>query len=190
MCQLYNVELSKYVMGLTNTFCREKKQQRQQHSCYVKQAAVCLGRQPSSSVWVMSEEAHFNIDGDRIDPVDSSYIWLGTMVGKRQFSNMAPATDAATIPFFNPPDMCLNNTLKSLKSAVNNNYLPAFFLIASACMCSHYESIMDIYGMCPTPVAVGQKKLKNTGKSTVARTALALMGSFSLGNSPLRILQH
>ena len=27
MCQLYNTKLSKYLMNLTNTFCREKLQQ-------------------------------------------------------------------------------------------------------------------------------------------------------------------
>ncbi len=160
MCQLYNVELSKYVMGLTNAFCREQKQHGRQQSFYVKNAAVCLGQQPSSKVWVLSENAHFNEDGDRIEPIDSNYIWLGTMVGRRQFNNVAPATDTANIPFRNPPGLCLDNTLASLKSTVNNNYLPAFFLIASACMSIHYESIMDIHGMCPTPVAVGPK---NTG---------------------------
>ena len=49
-----------------------------------------------------------------------------------------------------------------------------FFLIASAGMAVHYEVVMEKYGMCPTPVAIGPK---NTRKSTAARTALALLGT-------------
>ncbi len=59
-----------------------------------------------------------------------------------------------------------------LKQAVNNNYVPVFMLIASAELAMHHETVMSIYGMCPTPVAVGPK---NTGKSTAAKSALALL---------------
>ena len=41
-------------------------------------------------------------------------------------------------------------------------------------MAVHYEAVMEKYGMCPTSVAIG---FKNTGKSTAARTALALLGT-------------
>ncbi len=63
----------------------------------------------------------------------------------------------------------LDNTLVCLKQAVNNNYVPAFMLIASAGLAMHYET--SLYGMCP---AVGPK---NTGKSTAAKSALALLGT-------------
>ena len=36
------------------------------------------------------------------------------------------------------------------------------------------QYILSLYGMCPTPVAVGPK---NTGKSTAAKSALALLGT-------------
>ncbi len=41
-------------------------------------------------------------------------------------------------------------------------------------MAVHYQSVMERYGMCPIPVAIG---FNNTGKSTAARTALALLGT-------------
>ena len=43
MCQLYNIELNKYIMNLTNEFCREKVRQGVPRVQYVKKAAVCLG---------------------------------------------------------------------------------------------------------------------------------------------------
>ena len=58
--------------------------------------------------------------------------------------------------------------------AVYNNYTAAFTLIASAAMGMHYEVILEKYGMCPTPVAIGPK---NTGMSTAGKTALALLGT-------------
>jgi hypothetical protein len=72
------------------------------------------------------------------------------------------------------PEVAFENTLLCLKDAVGSNFIPAFYLIASAAMALHYESIIEIYGMCPTPVAIG---VKNTGKSTAARTAIALLGT-------------
>ena len=38
----------------------------------------------------------------------------------------------------------------------------------------HYKDIQSVYGMCPTPIAIGHK---NTGKSTVARYFLASCGT-------------
>ena len=72
------------------------------------------------------------------------------------------------------PQDALDSTLSCLKEAVDNNFVPAFFIIASAGMAIHYEVMMSNYGMCPTPVGIGPK---NTGKSTAARTALALVGT-------------
>ncbi len=68
----------------------------------------------------------------------------------------------------------------------SNNYVSAFFLI-SAGMALHYELILEKYGMCPLPVAVGPK---NTGKSTAARTALALLEHLSSLSGNLPQLRH
>ena len=66
MCQLYNIELSKYLMNLTNAFCREKLLQGVPRLCYMKKAAECLGRQPNSDVWVLNEQFHVDKFGARI----------------------------------------------------------------------------------------------------------------------------
>ena len=115
----------------------------------------------------------FNEDGIRIPVSESEYIWISGMIGNRQLSNVAPAFDAAIIPLKESAQQALIDTLSCLKQAVGNNFASAFFTIASAGMCLHYENVIEIYGMCPTPVAVG---VKNTGKSTAARTAIALLG--------------
>ena len=52
--------------------------------------------------------------------------------------------------------------------------MSAFLLLASEGMAIHYEMVQLIYGMCPTPVAVGPK---NVGKSTAAKCLLALLGT-------------
>ena len=174
MCQLYNAELNKYIMNLTNEFCRQQMQLGVPKVRYVKRAAECLGQQPGSHVWVMNEDVHYDENGERIPVIDSEYIWLGGMISNRSLANVASASDAASIPLLSSPQAALDQTLTCLRKAVDNNYMPAFFLIASAGMAVHYQSVMEKYGMCPTPVAVG---LKNTGKSTAARTALALLGT-------------
>ena len=174
MCQLYNAELNKYLMNLTNAFCHNQVELGVPRVQYVKRATECLGQQPGSRIWVMNEEVHLDEDGQRIPVSDSEYIWLGAMITESCLPNVAPAADAAVIPLASPPKATLNRTLSSLQKAVDNNYIPAFFVIASAGMAVHYQTIMDKYGMCPTPVAIG---CKNTGKSTAARTALALLGT-------------
>ncbi len=55
MCQLYNAELNKYVMNLTNAFCRRQIELGVPHAPYIKQAAECLERQQGSMVWVLPE---------------------------------------------------------------------------------------------------------------------------------------
>lgn len=174
MCQLYSGELNKYIMNLTNEFCRKQLEAGVPKVLYVKQAAECLGQQPGSRVWVLNENIHLKEDGETIPASHSEYIWLGGMVSGRALANVAPSTDAACVPMHSPPLDAFETTLKSLKTAVDNNYLPAFFVIASAGMALHYELVMEKYGMCPTPVAIG---FKNTGKSTAARTSLALLGT-------------
>jgi hypothetical protein len=174
MCQLYNGELNKYIMNLTNQFCRKQLELGVPKLRYVKQAAECLGRQPGSGVWVLNADVHLNEDGEHIPINDSEYIWLGPMITNRTLPNVAPASDAASVPNVCLPLKAFEETLVSLKVAVDNNYVPAFFVLASAGMGLHYESVMERYGMCPMPVAIG---VKNTGKSTAARTTLALLGT-------------
>ncbi len=174
MCQLYNTELNKYLMNLTNEFCQTQMELGIPKVRYVKRAAECLGQQPGSRVWVMNEEVHLDENGDHIPISDSEYIWLGPMISNRSLANVAPASHAALIPLRCSPKTALDRTLTCLKQAVDNNFVPAFFVIAAAGMAVHYEAVMEKYGMCPTPVAIG---FKNTGKSTAARTALALLGT-------------
>ncbi len=96
------------------------------------------------------------------------------MIGNRKLPNVAPAHDAAIVPQKMTAQQALDNTLICLKQAVNNNFVAAFMLLASGGLAMHYETILSVYGMCPTPVAVGPK---NTGKSTAAKCALALLGT-------------
>lgn len=160
-------------MKLTNQFSREQLERGVPVS-YIKKAAVCLGRQPDSEFWVLNEDVHMDNTGATIPTESSKYIWLGSMIGNRNLPNIAPPFEACYIPMKNSPQVALDKTLLSLKEAVDNNYLSAFFLIASAGMSMHYDYILNIYGMCPTAVAIGPK---NTGKSTAAKTALSLIGS-------------
>lgn len=151
MCQLYNTELNKYLMVLTNEFCRQQMELNVPKVHYIKRAAECLGQQPGSHIWVMNEEVHLDENGDRIPIHESEYIWLGPMITNRSLPNVAPASDAAFIPSLSSPKAALDRTLTCLKQAVDNNYIPAFFVIAAAGMAVHYQAVMDKYGMCPTP---------------------------------------
>ena len=175
MCQLTDTELNKHVMKMTTAFCREKSEQSTPKIEYIKKAAVCLGRQPGSKEWVLSTDAHINNeDGEFLPPERREYVWLGDMVGNRILKNIALPSDAASISTDADPNDVFDETLIALKEAVNNNFVPAFTILGSAAMGMHYEAIHTVYGMCPSPVAVGHK---HTGKSTAARTALALLGT-------------
>lgn len=157
-----------------STFCREQVQNNVPRVNYIKKAAVCLGRQPGSDVWVLNKLVHMDKTGNRIPAEQSEYIWLGKRIGNRNLPNVASPSDASFVPNNHPPITAIEITLRSLKNAVDNNYIAAFILIASAGMSMHYECIQEIYGMCPTVVGIGPK---NTGKSTAAKTALALIGT-------------
>ena len=162
MCQLQDAELDKHVMNITTRFCRE--QHAKPKSEYVKKAAECLGKQPKSSVWVMNEKIHIVEEAQLIPWHQQEYIWLGSMIGSRELTNVALSTDAAHVTD-EDPYTAAHSTLSAMKKAVNNNFVAAFAVLGSFCMGIHYEKVLDGYGMCPTPVVIGKK---NTGKSTVA----------------------
>ena len=152
-------------MNLTNEFCCKRLEVGVPKVLYVKQAAECLGQQPELRVWVLNENIHLNEVGESIPVSHSEYIWLCPKLSGRTLANVAPSSDAASVPMRSLPLNAFEVTLKSLKTAVDNNFLPAFFVIASACMALHYELVMEKYGMCPAPVVIG---FKNTGKRTAA----------------------
>ena len=58
------------------------------------------------------------------------------MTGNRNLSNVGPASDAVKISL---KAAAIAHTLTCLKEAVNNNFVPAFTLIASAGMTMHFE---------------------------------------------------
>ena len=98
MCQVYSTELSKNLMYLTNSYCREQVRQQIPKVRYIKKAAICLGREPDSDIWVSNYEIQLTGSGVKIPPDDSEFIWLGSMTGNRKLPDVAPATDAAFVP--------------------------------------------------------------------------------------------
>lgn len=158
---------------MTTSFCRAKRGTAQKHMC-IKKAAECLGRQPDSQVWVMARDVQIDENGDFIPVDQQQYIWLGDIIGNRIVKNVANPGDAAIIDRERDPEIVFYESLKALKKAVNNNYIPGFLLLGSAVIGMHYEDVQSVYGMCPTPIAIGPK---NTGKSTVARYFLASCGT-------------
>ena len=92
---------------------------------------------------MLNESVHLDENGEHIPISDSNYIWLGSMVSNRRLMNVAPATDAAFIPLRCSPQHAFEETLSSLRLAVDNNYVPAFIFIASASMALHYEVVME-----------------------------------------------
>ena len=173
-CQLSDMELNKYVMNLTTAFCRNQQEANVPRSSYIKIAAACLGRQPGSDIWVLNERVQFHSNGEKLSVNESPYVWLGALIGRRNLPGVPINSDAAIMPDkTEDPKEALSCTLQALKAAVDNNYVPAFMVIAAALLCTHYETVFETYGMCPTPIVIGKK---NTGKSTAARTSLYLLG--------------
>ena len=92
----------------------------------------------------------FDETGNRIPTSDSDYIWIGGMIGNRNLPNVAPAVNAAIIPFKVLPQRALDNTLSCLKEGVDNNFIPAFFIIASAATMLGYTGLEAINNHRPT----------------------------------------
>ena len=94
------------------------------------------------------------------------------MVGNRKLTSVALKSDAAVVTDDDPYETAYT-TLRALKKAVSNNFVAAFTVLGAFGMAIHYDTVLDGYGMCPTPVLIGKK---NTGKSTIALTALYMCG--------------
>lgn len=118
-------------------------------------------------MWILNEEVHVTEDGELIPTKESPFIWIGGMVGNRKISNVAPTGDAALVPLLALPQQALDDTLMLLKRAVSNNFIAAFFLVASAGMALHYEAVIERYEMCPTPMLIDN--CFNAGARTTAR---------------------
>ena len=120
----------------------------------------------------MNDKIHIDLDGNIIPVHDQEYIWLGSLVGSRKLTNVALSSDAALVTDGDPYEAAYS-TLSALKKAVSNNFVAAFTVLGAFGMAIHYDAVLDGYGMCPTPVVIGKK---NTGKSTIALTALHMCG--------------
>ena len=92
-------------------------------------------------------------------------------MGNRKLTSVALKSDAAVVTDDDPYEAAYT-TLRALK-AVSNNFVAAFTVLGAFGMAIHYDTVLDGYGMCPTPVLIGKK---NTGKSTIALTALYMCG--------------
>ena len=115
----------------------------------------------------------FHSNGEKLSVNESHYVWLGSLIGRRNLPGVPINSDAAIMPDnTEDPKEALSCTLQALKAVVDN-YVPAFMVIAAALLCTHYETVFETYGMCPMPIIIGKK---NTGKSTAARTSLYLLG--------------
>lgn len=159
-----HAELDKYVMNITTRFCRE--QRGRPKSEYIKKAAEC---QPN---WVMNDNIHIDLDSNLIPVRDQEYIWLGSLVCSRKLTNVALSSDAALVTDGDPYEAAYS-TLSAFKKAVSNNFVATFTVLGAFGMAIHYDAVLDGYGMCPTPVVIGKK---NTGKSTIALTAIHMCG--------------
>ena len=170
--QLFDSEMSKYVMKLTNEFFRTAQREGIPQERLSKIAACCMGQQPLSKVWVMNGSIHLDDNGEPIDPDDSPYIWLGAYYAGNG-KTIAYASDEANIVDPSRKQEALDTLLCVLKDTIKENFLPAFLFMGGACMVSHFHAIFETTSMCPTPTAVGPK---HTGKTTAANSALAMMG--------------
>ncbi len=74
----------------------------------------------------MNKDMHLNENGKRINIIDSA--------SSRTLTHVAPASEAALIPLLSSPQAALDKTLTCLRQAVDNNFTPAFFVIALAGM--------------------------------------------------------
>ena len=140
----------------------------------VKKAALLVGHQPDSSMWVFNANTHVSGDGVLLPENETQYVWLDPGISddrtKVRMGDLAPTIKT---PLVNDPKEIIQQMILHLKVCMKHNFHSALVLLGATVMAFHYDSITTQCGGCPIPVAVGPSE---TGKTTAILTALSLFG--------------
>lgn len=168
--------------------------QHQSHPIPVKHAAMIVGRQPNSNVWVFNPNTQVDAEGQLIpyDNKAAKYVWLDRAKLEDKFNKTKPRVPREDIctnistPLVNDGDELFSDLLTLLNTCMKHNFIPSVLMIGASIMLFHFSTITKKYGGCPIPLAIGPPE---TGKSTAIKAALSLSG-IVISNNNIDITQR
>ena len=170
--------LNSYLMKMiTNTFKEGNSAEKRS-----LEAAICIGRQPMSKVWVLNSTIQINQDGIVIVPDQQLYIWISDKIASLRGLHVDNSEQLAflanselqhqvRLPLSSEP---LQSILELLRNMMGSNFMPAVITLAAVPMNVHFEYFQTKLDISPVVVLVVHPQ---SGKTTSLRVAAALTGS-------------
>lgn len=99
-------------------------------------AAVCIGRQPYSDVWVFGPDLQLTAEGDITNHEASSILWVQEVFNMEEGGKMHKKDQTGPLPSVKLPlySYSLRDVIKALINTVHDNTMAAIFTIGMACL--------------------------------------------------------
>ena len=121
----------------------------------IKKAVLLTGRQSDGS-WVLNAETFISSNGHFMSPSDSPFVWLDKdLVYEHNKIVTADICPTIVLPLSSQP---LCDLFLLMESITKHNFIPTILVIAGIALSFHYEAIVDLYGGCPSTVALGESE--------------------------------
>ncbi len=137
-----------------------------------KQAAMHIGQQENSLVWVLGKSIQISAGEGLLQSVAAPYVWLGSEIvdtnSKLSVRDICPIIN---VPLDSVP---LNRLIHLLHICLKHNFICSLVVLGATVMAFHYTSIVELYGGCPIPIACGPSE---AGKTTAILAGLSICGS-------------
>ena len=106
------------------------------HSKDTFKAAVCIGRQPNSDVWVFGPDLQLTAEGTITNPETSSTLWVQEVFNMEECGKMNKKDQTGPLPSVRLPlnSHSLRDVIKALIYTVHDNTMAAILTIGKACL--------------------------------------------------------
>ncbi len=125
----------------------------------IKKGVLIPGFQQNGTC-VLNSETFIDANGDLLDPKETDLVWLSRdLVHETSKVTAKDITPLIVHPLSEDPLLELYSLCEKM---AKHNLIPTLLVIASGMQCFHYRKIIEAYGCCPIPVAVGQNRRRES----------------------------
>ena len=115
---------------------------------------------------ILNGNTFIDPNGVLLDPSNTGYVWLSRdLVHESSKVTTKDITPTIAHPLTAEP---LRDLYLLCEKMAKHNLIPTLLMIAGGIQAFHYHTIINVYGCCPIPVAIGESE---TGKSTAVIAA-------------------
>lgn len=127
-------------------------------------------------ICALNENTFISPHGELLDPESRDFVWLNRdIVHDNSKIRASDITPQIVHPLSAEP---LHNLYAICEKISKHNLIPTLLMIAGTIQCFHFKTVVDCYGCCPIPVAIGESE---TGKSTALQAGLSLFRCDEIG---------